>query len=66
MRNIIVGDDGRLWLVDWAWAGFYPPWFEYLAMKVQTAHEERLMNRKEPFWTLMVPFICRPYYREER
>lgn len=23
MRNIIVGDDGRLWQVDWTWAGFY-------------------------------------------
>ncbi|KAH9911869.1 kinase-like domain-containing protein [Fomitopsis serialis] len=66
MRNIIVGDDGRLWLVDWAWAGFYPPWFEYISMKEQSENEESVMHRKEPFWDLMIPFICRPYYREER
>ncbi|KAH9913540.1 kinase-like domain-containing protein [Fomitopsis serialis] len=65
MRNVIVGDDGRLWLVDWAWAGFYPPWFEYLAMKEQSKNEEMVMERKEPFWDLMIPFICGTFYREE-
>ncbi|KZT73660.1 hypothetical protein DAEQUDRAFT_721733 [Daedalea quercina L-15889] len=45
MRNIIVGDDGRLWLVGWAWSRFYPPWFEYLAMKEQAENEERVMGR---------------------
>ncbi|KAH9830528.1 kinase-like domain-containing protein [Rhodofomes roseus] len=67
MRNILVGDDGRLWLIDWAWSGFYPPWFEYIAMKIQAEHEEQsVTNREEPFWDLMIPFICGPYYREER
>jgi hypothetical protein len=32
MRNIILGVDGRVWLIDWGWSGFYPPWFEYLAI----------------------------------
>ena len=30
--NIIVGDDGRVWLIDWEHAGFYPQWFEYASM----------------------------------
>ncbi|TFK94582.1 hypothetical protein K466DRAFT_593419 [Polyporus arcularius HHB13444] len=28
LRNIVVGEGGRLWLIDFAWAGYYPPWFE--------------------------------------
>jgi thiamine kinase-like enzyme len=32
MRNIVVGSDRKVWLVDWEWSGFYPPWFEYIAM----------------------------------
>ncbi|KAG5639767.1 hypothetical protein H0H81_000047 [Sphagnurus paluster] len=31
-RNIILGDDGRLWMIDFGGSGFYPPWFEYLSM----------------------------------
>ncbi|TFK57712.1 kinase-like protein, partial [Heliocybe sulcata] len=30
--NIIVGRDGKIWLIDWDQAGFYPPWQEYLGM----------------------------------
>ena len=30
--NVIVGDDGRVWLIDWELAGFYPQWFEYVGM----------------------------------
>ncbi|KAH9830527.1 kinase-like domain-containing protein [Rhodofomes roseus] len=66
MRNIIFGDDGRLWVIDWGDAGFYPPWFEYLSMKLQSENEETVMHRKEHFWDLMIPFICGPYFQEER
>ncbi|KAH9913539.1 kinase-like domain-containing protein [Fomitopsis serialis] len=66
MRNIIVGEDGRLWLIDWAWAGFYPRWFEYVAMRIQSSHEETVVDRKEPLWDLLVPFICGPYYRQDK
>ena len=31
--NIIVGDDSRVWLIDWEFAGFYPQWFEYVTMR---------------------------------
>lgn len=39
MRNVIVGRDGKLWLVDWEWTGFYPPYFEQIAM-MSTAENE--------------------------
>ena len=28
LKNIILDRDGKLWLIDWAHAGFYPPYFE--------------------------------------
>ncbi|KAH9855700.1 kinase-like domain-containing protein [Lenzites betulinus] len=31
-RNVLLSDDGRVWLIDWELAGFYPQWFEYIAM----------------------------------
>lgn len=28
-RNLILDDDGKLWMIDWDLAGWYPPYFEY-------------------------------------
>ena len=65
LRNIIVGEDGRLWIVDWAWAGYYPPWFEYVAM-VRQNEDEMISGTNDNFWKAMVPFICGPYFKQER
>jgi aminoglycoside phosphotransferase len=65
LRNVIVGEDGRLWVVDWAWAGYYPPWFEYVAMRRQN-EDETISGTNDEFWKALVPFICRPYFRQER
>lgn len=66
MRNLIVGDDGRLWVIDFGWAGWYPRWFEYVAMKKQAENEESVTKRKEPLWDAFIPFVCDPYYKQER
>jgi aminoglycoside phosphotransferase (APT) family kinase protein len=65
-RNLIVGDDGRLWVVDWAWAGFYPRWFEFIDMTRQAQNEELLTTKKEPMWDALVPFICDPCFKQEK
>ncbi|KAG5651209.1 hypothetical protein H0H81_009476 [Sphagnurus paluster] len=31
-RNIILGDGGRVWMIDFGESEFYPPWFEYFSM----------------------------------
>ncbi|KAH7918202.1 hypothetical protein BV22DRAFT_1041927 [Leucogyrophana mollusca] len=32
-RNMILDARNRLWLIDWGFAGFYPPYLEYLAIE---------------------------------
>jgi hypothetical protein len=32
MRNIILGSDQKVWMIDWGRSEFYPPWCEYLTM----------------------------------
>lgn len=65
-RNFIVGDDGHLWLVDWAWAGFYPPWFEFVAMRRQAENEELVTRQKNPAWDAMIPFVCGWFFEHEK
>lgn len=32
-HNILLDREGRVWLIDWEYAGFYPQWFEYVVMQ---------------------------------
>ncbi|KAI0833552.1 kinase-like domain-containing protein [Trametes gibbosa] len=67
MWNILVGDDGRLWILDWGVAGFYPPWFEFVGLRKHNRFE-RDMKRDTAgwLWRLSIPFICHgPYYKQE-
>ncbi|PBK62416.1 hypothetical protein ARMSODRAFT_990460 [Armillaria solidipes] len=60
LRNLIVGDDGQLWLIDFATAGFYPRWFEYVNM-VMDARMERGAEYDAIWWTIL-PFVADPYF----
>jgi aminoglycoside phosphotransferase (APT) family kinase protein len=40
MRNIIVGRDGIIWLIDWELAGFYPPFCESIATKSAACQDD--------------------------
>lgn len=52
-RNLILDKQGHVWLVDWAWAGVYPPGFEQAALITQSRGGfremvmERLSDRQE-------------------
>ncbi|KAI6015906.1 kinase-like domain-containing protein [Pisolithus microcarpus] len=63
LRNIILGDDGRLWLVDWGWSGYYPPWFEFVATLTQ-AENPIIGGTDDELWKSLIPFICGPYFAQ--
>ena len=48
-RNLILDESYRVWVIDWADAGFYPPWFEGAAM----ASESRFQD----FTELILPLL---------
>ncbi len=67
LRNIIVGDDGKLWMIDWGFSGFYPRWFEFLAMRdIYRYPDEEEQEVVGTGWKWAIPFICGPYFKQER
>lgn len=35
-RNLVLDAQGKVWMIDWAFAGVYPPGFEQAVLKVQS------------------------------
>jgi hypothetical protein len=33
LKNLVVDKTGKLWVLDWAWAGFFPPAFELASFR---------------------------------
>jgi aminoglycoside phosphotransferase (APT) family kinase protein len=57
LGNIILGTDGKIWIIDWEVAGFYPQWFEYASMM-------RGQNDNPPCWDKVVPYIVGNYEKQ--
>jgi len=50
LRNILLGDDDVLYVLDWEWAGFYPEWLELAGM---TRYSDQPWS-----FRIFIPFIC--------
>ncbi|KAK7456421.1 hypothetical protein VKT23_010669 [Stygiomarasmius scandens] len=58
--NIILGDDGQLWLIDWGHSGFYPRWFEYQRMFIMGSEKiygDRLIQTQDHTWQLLAGVV---------
>ncbi|GBE81759.1 hypothetical protein SCP_0401320 [Sparassis crispa] len=53
MRNIILANDGTLYVIDWGWSGFYPEWMEYACM---ARYDDAPQS-----WKDLIPFITGPH-----
>lgn len=64
MRNIILDDEGRVWLIDWDWSGFYPQSWEFTSMAAQA--ETHPQGPAPLSWRRCIPFITDPYFDRYR
>ncbi|KAK0219100.1 hypothetical protein IW262DRAFT_1317975 [Armillaria fumosa] len=55
MRNLLLDKDGVLWVVDWGWAGFYPPWFEFLGMRYASQKDKNPES-----WQECIKYMAEP------
>jgi hypothetical protein len=64
MRNVILGHDSLVWLIDWDFSGFYPRFFEFADMKLAA---EYFSCPPAPLsWRRCIPFIADPYFERYR
>lgn len=50
--NLILTDDGILWMIDWTDSGFYPPWVENMGMY---AYQNAPESWKRFLWLMVGP-----------
>ncbi|GJE94047.1 hypothetical protein PsYK624_102150 [Phanerochaete sordida] len=64
MGNVILGRDGRVWLIDFGLSGFYPRSFEFTsAIRIS---EDFPHIRAPRSWRRCLPFIADPYFERRR
>lgn len=49
-RNMIVDDNGKLWIVDWGYAGFYPAYMEVMRMEARNRAMEWICENTWAAW----------------
>jgi thiamine kinase-like enzyme len=62
MRNFLVDAEGRIWIIDWANAGAFPPWLEYAHMAIW-ADAARKEFRPPKIWIFFLRFMVGDYRR---
>ena len=60
MRNLLLDDQHVLWVVDWEFSGFYPPWFEYLGMRYAAQKD-----KDSESWQKWIGHMAEPAFKVE-
>ncbi|KAK0472488.1 hypothetical protein IW261DRAFT_1553340 [Armillaria novae-zelandiae] len=55
MRNLLLDKHGLMWVVDWGFAGFYPPWFEFLGMRYASQKDKNPES-----WQKCIKYMAEP------
>lgn len=61
VSNLILADDGVLWVIDWQCAGFYPAAFETMSMQYVDGnfdHQDGRPGKLPRSWTAWIPFMA--------
>ncbi|KAH7931321.1 kinase-like protein [Leucogyrophana mollusca] len=61
LGNVVLGKDGKVWLIDWERCGAYPQWFEYSGIKAYEDHS----NIPES-WLQLAPVIAGDYSEQHQ
>jgi thiamine kinase-like enzyme len=64
LHNIIMGNDGKMWLVDWEFSGFYLPWFEYIAT-MSAAENDNERYTAVACWWRHIPWVTGAWMKEK-
>lgn len=63
LSNILVGADGKVWLLDWEFAGFFPEWFDPVIMWFQAVTRHEKVDTIW-LWRRFIPFIFNPAFEQ--
>ena len=63
LANFRLGRDGKLYMLDWGWAGLYPQWFESWAMEFRRSTHASFIPRSF-LWCYWI--MCGWYPRQTR
>ena len=60
MHNLLLDGQHVLWVVDWGFSGFYPPWFEYLGMRYAAQKDKDSKS-----WQKWIGHMAEPAFKVE-
>lgn len=65
LQHLCVGEDGQLYMVNFSLSGYYPVWFEYVAVQREAENRESVWA-KDKVWKRIILFVCGLFFKQKR